>query len=50
MLYARIQVFILENGNFIEIPYEEYCRRENEDLKDRFFISLHGCLMETTEE
>ncbi len=50
MKYAPKKVFILENGKYIEISYEEFCRREETDTtyKDKLFIFLHGMLMEVT--
>lgn len=50
MTYIPKKVFILQNGNYTEISYAEYCEKEASEYKGRFFISLHGCLMETTEE
>lgn len=51
MKYAPRKVFILENGEYIEISYEELCRREEADpsYKDKLFIPLHGMIMEVTE-
>lgn len=50
MKYAPKKVFILEDGEYIEISYEEFCRREEIDTtyKDKLFIVLHGMLMEVT--
>lgn len=52
MKYAPKKVFILENGEYIEISYEEFCRREETDTayKDKLFIVLHGMLMEVTSK
>ena len=49
--YAPRKVFILENGEYIEISYEELCHREENDpsYKDKFFIPLHGMIMEVDE-
>lgn len=49
--YAPRKVFILENGEYIEISYEELCRREETDCtyKDKLFIPLHGMIMEVDE-
>ena len=51
MKYAPEKVFILENGNYIEISYEELCRRTklNKDYQTKLFLPLHGMLMEVTE-
>jgi len=50
--YAPRKVFILENGEYIEISYEELCRREGTDpsYRDKLFIPLHGMIMEVTQE
>lgn len=53
MKYAPKKVFILENGNYKEITYEELCRlTENESVPyaDKLFIPLHGMLMEVSED
>lgn len=46
--YAPRKVFILENGDYVEISYEELCRREEIDCtyKGKLFIPLHGMIME----
>ena len=45
------KVFILESGEYIEISYAELCRREENDpsYEDKFFIPLHGMIMEVDE-
>lgn len=46
------KVFILKNGGYIEISYEEFCQlteKNNSLYKDKFFLPLHGMLMEVTE-
>lgn len=51
--YTPRKVFILENGEYIEISYEELCRltEDNNNLyADKLFIPLHGMLMEVTED
>lgn len=52
MKYAPKKVFILENGNYIELTYEKFCLHKETDSSyaDKFFIPLHGMLMEVTEE
>lgn len=49
--YAPRKVFILENGEYIEITYEEFCRREESDpsYKDKLFLPLYGMLMEVSK-
>lgn len=50
MKHALKKVFILEDGEYIEISYEEFCQRKETDTtyKDKLFIFLHGMLMEVT--
>lgn len=46
--YAPRKVFILENGEYVEITYEELCRREesNPSYKDKLFLPLYGMIMD----
>lgn len=50
--YAPKKVFILDNGIYTELSYEEFCSLQENDASyaDKFFIPLHGMLMEVTEE
>lgn len=50
--YAPKKVFILENGNYKEITYNELQKLERSDKSyvDKFFLPLHGMLMEVTEQ
>lgn len=52
MKYAPKKVFILEKGNYKEITYSELNQLEQADKSymDKFFLPLHGMLMEVTEE
>ena len=52
MKYAPKKVFILEKGNYKEITYSELKQLEQADKSymDKFFLSLHGMLMEVTEQ
>ena len=52
MKYTPKKVFILEDGKYIEMPYEEFNRRKQEDesYREKQFLSLHGMLMEVTKE
>ena len=52
MKYAPQKVFILENGKYKEIPYSELQKLEQSDKSyaEKFFLPLHGMLMEVTEE
>lgn len=46
------KVFVLENGNYKELSYQDFCSFKENDISymDKFFIPLHGMLMEVTEE
>lgn len=48
MQYAPRKVFILEDGKYIEISYEEYQRIQEEKTQRRFLL-IQGMLMEVTE-
>ncbi len=52
MKYSPKKVFVLENGQYTEITFEELQRRENEVMgyKGKYFLPLHGVLMEVTKE
>lgn len=52
MKYAPKKVFILENGNYKEITYNELRQLEQTDKSymDKFFLPLHGMLMEVTKQ
>ena len=52
MKYAPKKVFILENGLYREISYNELKQLEQADKSymDKFFLPLHGMLMEVTKE
>ncbi len=52
MKYAPKKVFVLENGNYKEIKYSELKTLEqtNKDYANKYFLPLHGMLMEVTEE
>ncbi len=45
------KVFILQNGKYIEITFNEYCRRAKIDntYKSMLFLPLHGMLMEVPQ-
>lgn len=45
-------VYIIENGGYTELTYEEFRRREQicPLYADRLFIPLHGMLMEVSEK
>ena len=50
--YAPRKVFILENGEYVELTYEEFeSRKENDPTyEDRYFIPVQGFLMEVSKE
>lgn len=52
MKYTPDKVFILEDGRYTEISYEELCRRTKIDkgYEDKLFLPLHGMLMEVEED
>lgn len=52
MKNAPKKVFVLENGNYRELSYEDFCLLKEKDIlyADKLFIPLHGMLMEVTEE
>lgn len=52
MKNAPKKVFILENGNYIKITYEEFCHRKQTDASyaDRHFIPLYGMFMEVSQK
>ena len=52
MKYTPKKVFILEDSKYIEMSYEEFNRRKQEDesYREKRFLSLHGVLMEVAEE
>lgn len=52
MKYQPRKVFILENGSYQEITYQEHCRNQQSDesYENRFFIPLQGMLLEVSRE
>ena len=52
MKYPPKKVFILENGEYLEISFKELRWRTEHDItyKNRLFLPLHGMLMEVTQE
>lgn len=49
--YAPKKVYIKENNGYMELSYEDFCRRREMDrtYKDKFFIPVQGCLIETEQ-
>lgn len=52
MKYQPRKVFILEDGSYQEITYQEHCeKRQSEDsYPNRYFIPLQGMLLEVSRE
>lgn len=52
MKYVPKKVFILEDGKYIELSYEEFCERceLGSTYSDKHFVPLHGMLMEVSED
>ena len=53
MKYAPKKVFILSDGNYKEITYEELCRLtedKSSQYADKLFLPLHGMLMEVSKD
>lgn len=50
--YAPRKVFILENGEYVELTYEEFesCKANDPTYEDRYFIPVQGFLMEVSKE
>ena len=49
MKYAPKKVFVLENGTYLELSYAQF-RQQEDTYQGRRFLSLHGMLMEVSEE
>lgn len=52
MKYAPRKVYIKENGNYLELSYQDFCRRRQADQSymDKLFIPVQGCLIEVVRE
>lgn len=50
MRYAPERIFILENGQYIEIDYQRFELMMKQQNDKRYFIPLHGMLMEVNEQ
>lgn len=52
MEYTPKKVFILEDSRYIELSYQEFSARYEyaDDYPEKFFIPLHGMLMEVSED
>lgn len=51
MKYAPRKVYIKESDGYMELSYEDFCRRRETDrtYKDKLFIPVQGCLIETEQ-
>lgn len=52
MKYAPKKVFILEDGEYIELSYQEFCAHSESEVtySNKYFIPLHGMLMEVDKD
>lgn len=52
MKYTPNKVFIIEKGRYVEISYDELCRRTKQDkfYEYKLFLPLHRMLMEVVED
>lgn len=52
MKHTPKAVFVMENSGYKEITYDKFLalKNENKEFQQRRFISLHGVLMEVSEE
>lgn len=52
MKYNPKKVFILDDGKYIELTYQDFCNRKDSDVSydDRRFIPIQGMLMEVSSE
>ena len=50
-MYQPRKVFILENGGYTELSYEEFCRRRetNPSYAGKLFLPLYGMIMEVSK-
>ncbi len=52
MKYAPRKVYIKENSGYVELSYQDFCRRRQADQSymDKLFIPVQGCLLEVVRE
>ena len=52
MKYAPKKVFIKENGEYVPLEYDEFCKMKANDeaYKQKLFIPVQGCLLEVDEK
>lgn len=52
MKYKPRKVFILNNGEYIELTYQDFCNRRKLDLsyETKHFIPVQGMLMEVSSK
>lgn len=52
MNYEPRKVFVIENNKYIELSYQSFCdlQASEESFKNKYFLQLHGMLMEVSKE
>ena len=52
MKYAPRKVYIKKDGDYVELSYQDFCRRRQADQSymDKLFIPVQGCLLEVVRE
>ena len=52
MKYAPRKVYIKKDGDYVELSYQDFCRRRQTDQSymDKLFIPVQGCLLEVVRE
>lgn len=52
MKYNPKKVFVLDDGKYIELPYQDFCDRRESDLsyENKCFIPVQGMLMEVSSQ
>ena len=52
MKYAPRKVYIKKDGDYVELSYQDFCRRRQADQSymDKLFIPVQGCLLEVMRE
>ena len=50
--YAPRKVYIKKDGDYVELSYQDFCRRRQADQSymDKLFIPVQGCLLEVVRE
>ncbi len=52
MKYVPRKVYIKKDGDYVELSYQDFCRRRQADQSymDKLFIPVQGCLLEVVRE